>query len=518
MNAGSRPTRAEWFAACAAGIGAAIVGLVQLRGGIVHLLDTVTYWSGAEQVAHGHLFSTRLAPSFSNFDAIDFLGRGGRLPFVDFPVGYPLMAGLAGALIGVRHGMGLIVVLSLFVIAASVVLGDRSAVGRTKSSGARQLAFAAAMGMAMVVLPTTRLVTQGALSEPIFTAAVFALVLALARYREGGRWAWVAVFTFLASLLRFIGAPLALLGGWERYQRTRDPWRSAAWTLALITPAAINIGAASMAGGGHRAGWRGLQRVDADVFVRSVGGWFDHRQGDLRRTYFTGEGPQWWSWLVAVAWIALLVVAMVQLVRRRRFMTPVAHLALCAAAIITAGLVAGLLGFDALVIPDNRLMLPGGLLTIAALFWSRPRVTKLRRLVPVLAIAWVLLAVHPTSIGERFSDDSARKAFSDVAEASGARIIVSNDADAVHWDTGLAAVYAPTALKVLTGEVVDVEDLYRRLPCALLENDGVVVLSDTVTFSSVDYDLLDLAVVEGALTKESPTGAIVYRPTADACR
>ena len=75
MNAGSRPTRAEWFAACSAGIGAAIVGVIQLRGGIVHLLDTVTYWSGADQVAHGHLFSTRLAPSFSNFDAIDFLGR-----------------------------------------------------------------------------------------------------------------------------------------------------------------------------------------------------------------------------------------------------------------------------------------------------------------------------------------------------------------------------------------------------------------------------------------------------------
>ena len=136
----------------------------------------------------------------------------------------------------------------------------------------------------------------------------------------------------------------------------------------------------------------------------------------------------------------------------------------------------------------------------------------------MVAIAWVLVAVHPSSIGERFSDDSDRKAFSDVAAASGAQIIVSNDADAVHWDTGLSAVYAPTALKVLTGEVVDVEDLYRRLPCALLENDGVVVLSDAVTFSSVDYDLLDLAVVEGSLTKDEPAGAIVYRPTVNACR
>ena len=136
----------------------------------------------------------------------------------------------------------------------------------------------------------------------------------------------------------------------------------------------------------------------------------------------------------------------------------------------------------------------------------------------VVALIWTFVAVDPAAIGERFSDDSGRKAFSDVAAESGARIIVSNDADAVHWDTNLSSVYAPTAIKALTGERVDVEDLYRRLPCALLENDGVVVLSDEVTFSSVDYDLLDLGVVEGSLTKEDLPGAIVYRPTSDACR
>lgn len=516
MAALTRPTRAEWTTATVAAVGAIVVAAVQLRSGIVHLLDTVTYWSGAQAVADGHPFTTHLAPSFSNFDAIEFLERGGRLPFVDFPIGFPLLAGIPGALIGVRRAMGLVVVLSLAVVAMCVVLGDRTPRTSPRVDARRFLTIVFAV--ALIALPTTRLVTQGTLSEPVFTAAVFALVISLANYREGGRWSWVAGFTVLASLLRFIGAPLALLGGWERYRRTGDRRGSILWTIGLAAPAAANIVLASLAGGGHNAGWRGLQRVDVDVFVRSVGGWFDHRQGDLRRTYFTGEGPQWWSWIVAVAWVAVLVVAVVHLIRRRSFLTTTAHFALAAAAIVSTGLVLGLMGFDALVIPDNRLMLPAGLLTLAAIYWSTPR--RGRALIGVaLSVAlWIVVAVQPTSIGESFSDDSGRKAFSEVAASSGARLIVTNDADAVHWDTGLPAAYAPTARKALTGELVDVDDLYRRLPCALLRNDGIVVLSDQITFSSVDFDLLDLAVVEGSLTKEEKPGVIVYRPTAAACR
>lgn len=512
----SRPTRAEWTTAIVAAIGAIVVAVVQLRSGIVPLLDTVTYWSGAQSVADGHPFTTRLVPSFSNFDAVEFLNRGGRLPFVDFPIGYPLLAGIPGALIGVRHAMGAIIVSALAVVAVCVVLGD-SHLPPSRRAVARP-ALVGVFAIMLVALPTTRLVTQGTLSEPIFTAAVFALVISLARYRAGGRWGWVVFFTIAASLLRFIGAPLALLGGWEYFHRTRDKRKALAWTIGLTLPAATNILMSSLAGGGHNAGWRGLQRVDVDVFVRSVGGWFDHDQGDIRRTYFTNEGPQWWSWIVTVAWIALLVVAVVRLIRRRSFLTPTAHFALAAAAIISAGLVAGLVGFDALVSPDNRLMLPAGLLTLAALVWSWPQGGRWTLGLTAILMMWSIAAVNPTTIGERFSDDSSRLAFSDVAAESGARIVISNDADAVHWDTGLSAAYAPTALKALTGEVVDVEILYEQLPCALHINEGIVVLSDLITFSSVDFELLDLRVAEGKLEKEERPKVIVYRPTADACR
>jgi hypothetical protein len=64
----------------AAALAAVVIGIIQFRQGIVHLLDTVSYWSGAQAVADGHPFTSRLAPSFSNFDAIEFVQRGGRIP------------------------------------------------------------------------------------------------------------------------------------------------------------------------------------------------------------------------------------------------------------------------------------------------------------------------------------------------------------------------------------------------------------------------------------------------------
>ncbi|MGA0957720.1 MAG: hypothetical protein ACO3TV_02255, partial [Ilumatobacteraceae bacterium] len=331
--------RAVFAAILIAAIGAALVAVVQLRDGIVHLLDTVTYWSGAQAVADGRPFTTQLAPSFSNFDALDFLERGGRLPFVDFPVGYPLVAGSLGAVIGVRLAMHLLVVAAVSAVAVLVVVGDRRP-DRTDVDRLR-LGWLATFGIALAAMPTMRLVTQGALSESLFCASTLALVIALAKYREGGRWWPVAILTVATSLLRFIGAPLALLAGWELYRRTGDRRRAFASVALLMVPAASNIALASANGGGHNAGWRGVDRVDLEVFARSVGGWFDSRQGDIRRTYFTTEGPSWWSWIVVLAWIAILTIAVIGYFRGRSRLPAKSQIALVAAAVITSGLVAG---------------------------------------------------------------------------------------------------------------------------------------------------------------------------------
>jgi len=505
-------------AAVVAAVVAIVVGLVQFRHGIVHLLDTVSYWSGAQAVADGHPFTSRLAPSFSNFDAVEFAKRGGRIPFVDFPVAYPLSAGTLGAVIGVRRAMQLLCLLALGAIAWSVVAGsDRRTPGR-------HVWFLAAAGVSMVMLPATRLVTQGALSEPLFCAVSLWLVVTLARFRDGGDFRPVAVLGTLVGLLRFIGAPLVVLVAWEHHRRHRDPRRAALVASAMVAPAALNVAWTSISGGGHNAGWRGLQGTDIETLVRSVGGWFDSRQGDLRRTYFTLDGPSWWSWIMTLAWLAIMAFALIATIRKRSPLPATAELALVSAGIVTAGLVAGMAGFDGLVIADNRLMLPSGLLTLAAICWTavaRHETFGARRLsfVPVVAlVGWTIVAVDPANVAESFSDNSGPRAYSIAADEIGASVVVSNDADALHWDTGIPAAYAPLAVKPLTGEVVDEVPLYEDLPCALLRNDGVVVLSPEATFSVVNRDLLNDQVEAGRLTFQSITGADVYRPTDDACR
>lgn len=507
------------WAALGAGLIGSAVALVQLRQGIIPLLDTVTYWSGAESVASGDLVRTTLAPSFSNFDAVDFLERGGSLPFVDFPIAYPLLAGLIGTITGTRAAMHLLAVVAVGSIALVVVRGATS-----DSSWHRKLMptlFVAGFASLVPFLPALRLVTQGTLSEPLFIVSVLTFVVALSRHRSGGAWTPVVILVVLGSLLRFLGAPLALLAGWEHFRRTKNIGRSAIWTGAMIVPAGINVLAASAAGGGHGAGWRGLDRMDIDVFVRSVGGWFDATQGDIRRTYFTSDGPAWWSWIAAAAVLVVMVVAVTAVVRQRRAFTDTADLALSAAAILTAGLLAGILGFDALVIADNRLMLPAGILVTSAAIWtiadrmgSRPRRMALASVVLVL---WGAAAVRPWNALERFSDIDRPLAMSEAAAEIDVQIVISNDADGVHWDTGISAAYTPMSVKPLTGEIIDDLEIHRRLPCALLRADGAVVISNTATFSTVNREALDEDVRSGRLTSIASDATTVYLPTASAC-
>jgi len=504
----------DTIAGSLAGLGALAVALVQLRDGVVPILDTVTYWSGADDLTRGNLFSTTLAPAFSNFDAIEFLGRGGRLPFVDFPAGYPLVAGLLGLVIGTSTAMAALTVVALVVLALLVVRG-----GTTKKLDASLTRAAALVVVAVgiVALPTTRLVTHGALSEPLFAAAVVGFVLALASHRTTGRWWPVAALVIVASMLRFIGGPLAILAGWERYQRTRRAGESVVWTGALMTPALVNIVLAAAAGGGHDAGWRGVERLDLQLFVRSIGGWFDSSQGDLTRTYFVERSPAWWSWPVAVVWVGALAYALLGVVRRRGRLNAVAELALAAAAIITVGLVLGFLGFDALVVPDNRLMLPAGILTLCAIVWSVPNTSRWGVASLMVAGVWFAAATAPTGLDEPFTEPSRTDPYSAMIAGFDPKAIVSNDADGMHWATGIPAVYAPTPVKPLTGERVDTAPLYAELPCALDRADAIVVIVDTAEFSSADQDALDTEVGTGRLDITRRPGATIYSPGAIAC-
>jgi hypothetical protein len=508
------------IAGSAAALAALVVGIIQFRHGIVHLLDTVSYWSGAQAVADGHPFTSRLAPSFSNFDAIEFVQRGGRVPFVDFPLGYPLSAGIIGAVIGVRRAMQLMCVLSLAAIAAAAVAGTDTKRGRTIG--------AAIFGTLVVMLPITRTVTQGALSEPLFTAVALWFVIALARFRGGGSFRPVAILGASLGLLRFIGGPLIVMAAWEHHRRHRDLRRTALVSLGMVAPTALNAMWAAAAGGGHSAGWRGIGGDDITFLVRSIGGWFDSRQGDIRRTYFTLDGTSWWAWVVGAVWVIAAVYALACMIRGRSSrlrLTAPAEFALVASGVITAGLLFGMLGFDALVAPDNRLMMPAGVLALFALTWTvidRLEVAPNLRF-PLFDIAalvllalWAIFAVRPLDITERFSDESGERPYVQDARDLDVTVIVTDDADAMLWDTGISAVYFPQATKVLTGEPVDEAAIYDALPCVLLENDGAMILSRDAFFP-VNREYIDAEVSKGTLALRDTSSASIYLPTERAC-
>lgn len=543
---------ARWGLVGAAG--AALVGLVvavvQLRTGVIPMLDTATYWSGARATADGHPFTTTLAPSFTNFTAAEFLQRDGRLPFVDFPVGYPTLAGVLAIVAGAERAMGIVTALAMAATAGLTVVGTR-ATNRTTAAWRAVLAFG------IVALPVSRLVTQAALSEPLFVAVVLGLVATLLHYRDTGRcWPLVVCLAMAAGLLRFVGAPLSLLAGLEHWRRERRPLAAAGWTALALAPAAANMVAAAAAGGGHAAGWRGLGGDDVELMARSVGGWFDASQGDLRLTYFGGDGATWWAWPLFVGWMVLVAWAAVGLVlgnrsgngsgdragngsgdqagdragerdgAQLRRLPATLELCLAAAGILTVGLVLGMAGFDALVIADNRLMLPAGVLSLVGVVWSvqlpsarteSPAGRVVVAAAGLLAVAWLAVAVEPWQLTERFSDLTSTPPYVAAAAGSGADIVIVNDADGVHWATGLPAAYAPLPVKSLTGELVDMQAAYRALPCPMLEHDGVVIITEDALFGTAGAETLDELVAEGRLVAEPIEGGFMYRPTPTSC-
>jgi hypothetical protein len=96
-------------------------------------------------------------------------------------------------------------------------------------------------------------------------------------------------------------------------------------------------------------------------------------------------------------------------------------------------------------------------------------------------------------------------------------VVISNDADGVHWDTGIPAAYTPMPVKPLTGEVVDDVEIYRRMPCALLRAGGAIVISSETTFSTVNRTALEDLVASGSLRVVSLERATIYLATDSAC-
>jgi hypothetical protein len=505
--------RTVLIVAAVAALGAVCLAIVQLRTGIIPVLDTVSYWSGARAVSDGHPFTLTVSPSFSDFGPIDLLQRGGRLPFVDFPFGYPTLAGVLAVFTGARAAMVAVTVAAVSALAALVVVSapDRRRVARWSTA-------AAVVGM--IGMPATRLTIQGTMSEPLFIILAVGVVVAADRHRQGASWWPVVALTMAAGAVRFVGAPLALIVGVEHWRRHRRVGPALGWTAVAAGPAVINALWASAAGGGHASGWRGIERRDIEVFVRSIAGWFDADQGDVVRSIFGTGNPAWWAWPLALCWVAVVGWALAGLVGLVPRLPSRAELCLAAAGLITVALAGAMVWFDALVRPDNRVMLPAGILTLCSIVWSLPpRLSGRWAWAAGAALAaWLVAASAPTTwpdLADIGGDDLAPMiaAVRDLEPG----VVITDVADRMHWETGIPSGYTPQPVKALSGEPVDVAAVYEQLPCELSLGDGIVALADQSLFGVGAREALDEQVAAGRLEVSTVPGGRLYVPTAAAC-
>jgi hypothetical protein len=489
--------------------------VVQLAHGVVPIWDTVSYWSGAEALTDGNPFAAHVQPSFSNFTTIDVLRRHGELPFVDFPFGYPLLLGVIGAVVGTKTAMVMVMIAATGVLVAAAVVGADGGSRPPLVLGAR-----AVVVLAVVMSSPYRVTTRGGMTEPLFCALVVVGLAALLRSRRTGRgWTAALVCLALASLVRYVGAALVVLPVLER--RRRDgTWGAAlrAGALALALPVANIVWAASV-GGGHTTRRHSITGDDLERFARSVAGWVDARHANVGLTFFSDEGSAWWGWLLAIIWLAACGWALVGLagVVRRRLPEPL-ELCLAAAGLLTAALAAGMVSFDALVTPDNRVMLPAGVLTAVGVVWSLPAL-RVRPAAGALAGAALLAAAltiprgaeDPLVVRAREPEEAT------LARDSSASVVVTTAADIVHWYTGIPAAYPPRDRLDLTDEHVDVERLWAELPCALADADGVLILDSSGGFFGFDAEALARLVADGLLQPVESGRLTTYWPTPAAC-
>lgn len=506
--------------------GGAAVAVLQLRTGILPGLDSGSYLSASRATASGHLFSTTLAPSFSNFTPADFLERGARLPFVDFPVGYPTIAGGLGAVTGVDAAMITLQVISAACVSALVV------VGIAPRRDVVETVIRLTVGVLLPVIPIFRIVTRAALSEPLFCAVALGLVVALGRYRRGDvPWWPVVLLGASVGLFRFIGAPLVALAAGEHLRRNRKPLAALGWMVVMVAPAATNVVWAASVGGGHNVGWRGMSSLDLRLTVRSVGGWFDRSHGDFLLSYFGGSRISWWAVLVTVAVFALMLYALVATVaddlhtgRRLPRLPLEMQLPFAAAAIVTLGLILGILGFDALVVPDNRLMLPSGILILSGLTWALGSVAAQSRTLAVrvgaliLVFGWGIVAAEPwtvTDFGNPLSGGS--DAAVRVARSTGAAVILANEADSIYLGTAIPSAYLPQAVSPLSGKPVDLDAIYSELPCLMAKHNAVIIRSAGGLFVAAEGSTVSSLIESGRFVREVVDGVTVIRAGERAC-
>ncbi len=508
--------RVPLIAVCLAVL-AALISVWLHWHGPVQFLDAGSYAAAIDALAGGDGVRTALAPSFSNFTALEFVERDGRIPFVDFPLGFPAAALVPALIFGARRAMIIVAVVSIAALVATIIIGPRP-LGR--ASVGHRMPMTATIGRAMlavgvVALPMFQAVTRAGLSEPLFcTLLVASLKLSIDGHRseDSSRGIAAIVLAGLAGAVRFVGVPVVIIPAIVAW-RTVGTRATAKWTALAVAPALLNVLWASSVGSGHVAGLREITRTDLRFFVHSIAGWVDHRHGTFDLLLAGDRRPPVAAIALAFAWCLGCAVALWALVRGRLNSCAPVVIAMAMAGVLTAGLFAGMLGFDSLVSPDNRLMLPAGVLTLVGIGWWMTERVEPPVMLGVVGL-WLVLAAAPWTL----SRTQTSAASSDLAAAVGqAELVLSDDADSVWWHTGASAAYLPLPTKQLSGEAIDQRGELATLICPLAANNGVIVVVGGAFADRNIATLLDELVAVGQLERSSFGSISRYRPVPQGC-
>ena len=476
--------------------------------------DSASYAAGADSIANGNGLSTEMVPIFSDFRATEFIERGSRVPYTDFPAGFTIVVGAVGVVTGAKVALMVVALASTGVLVAAIMWATGVSRRRVRQWSADDRWRAAAVvvfAVGVVVLPSYQWMLRAGLSEPTFCAVVVtvaALLLAADRRRDP----LAVVLAGLAGCIRFVGLPVIAVPALIMW-RDRGLRRSWAWVTVAVAPSALNVAWASAVGGGHRIGLRDVSLADVRVALHAMVGWASNRYGGGLALFHSGSWPVWWGFLLAAVWGLAVGAAMLGQLLGRQWLPRPMQITFAMSGVLTLSLAAGIVLFDAFVLPDNRLLLPAGVLTLTGLLWSAADKLDGRWLLAVVSL-WVVSASEPWTL--RMMSDPVRS--DDLIAAVGdAQVVVSDDSDAVWWDTDVPAAPLPPRRSYLTGDAIDQEAELRELPCLLAAADGVIVVVAPPFFDQSWSARLDVMVDDGHFTRQNFGDIVRYTPTGQGC-
>lgn len=500
---------------------AAVLGafatLLVTRHGMAAHPDSAYYWTGADAVRHLRPGTTDVVPFFTRLDLHDIVRSEGHMPFVDFPLGYPLLWGAVATVTGLAVGGRVVAMFcgAAIAVAALATIKPANATRRTAA-----LALTAAAGM--VLLPEMATSLGAYQSEPMLCAVVVATAALGIRRLDDGRSTWpMWLVAASAGLIRFVGGVLVLAPLFVELRRCTPARRWAPRLAVAVAPAAANLLWASSQGG-QRLRLHGFASADLFEAKFAILGWWWASGGSAERQF--ADQPGLLHTAVLAATVVAIGLAMTRAIRRS---DAAGILLLGTGLVLLAGLMLGMLLFDDFVSFTPRMLLPTQL--CLALWLLRSALATEQTVhglsvSAVLVVLWLCVICAPwrALVHDRPAASwKVRASTARLIRELAPRVVVSNRAENITISLHTPAAYLPPPSNLVTGAPTDYGAVFDGLSCLLQQHHGIVVVeAANDVFGSIDpktQSWLDGEVTSGRLRELVDGTSTAFVPEATAC-